>query len=117
MSDNVFEVHSSDHKGKYTVHVKESTCNTNSCCVPQCTFPECGHLCRNRIECTCYDYTHGHLCKHVHKVKMLLAMKLSDEDLSISDQDHFDESDKDQVDIVYSVASPKKQRETGLSFH
>ena len=23
------------------------------------------------ISCTCYDYTHGHLCKHCHKVHHL----------------------------------------------
>ena len=46
---------------------------TNRClekpkCIPQCSQPECGYLCRHMIKCTCMDYTHGHLCKHTHKV-------------------------------------------------
>ena len=106
----MFKVNSSDHTQVYTVCIKETSCDTDSSCIRRCTFPEYGHsVCRNRIECTCYDYTHGHLCKHVHKVKMILQ---PEEDLSTLDQ--LDVSDQDQDDIVYSVASPKKQKATGL---
>ena len=98
----------------YTVHVKEATCDNDSCCVPRCTSKECGHLCRNRIECTCYDYTHGHLCKHVHKVKMLLGlMKQPEEILDLLDASH---QGHDVNDIVFCVASPKQQKAIGLLF-
>ena len=105
----MFKVNSSDHKQVYTVQIKEATCSTASCYIPRCTFPECGLLCRHRIECTCYDYTHGHLCKHAHKVNMLLEARQPEENLSISMPEH------DQVDIVCNVSSPKKQASTGTS--
>lgn len=108
MSDNAFKVNSSDHKQVYTVQIKEATCSIPSCCIPQCTFSKCGHLRRHRIECTCYDYTHGHLCKHVHKVNMLLEGRQPEEDLSISMPEH------DQLDIVCNVSSPRKQASTGI---
>ena len=34
-------------------------------CIPQCTEPECGYMCRHCVQCTCYDYIQGHLCKHI----------------------------------------------------
>ena len=29
-------------------------------------------LCRHMVSCTCYDFQHGHLCKHSHKVHQSL---------------------------------------------
>ena len=109
----MFEVNSSDHTQVYTIKTKEVTCDNDSRCVPRCTNPEYGHLCRRRIECTCYDYTHGHLCKYVHKVKMLLAMKQPEENL-----DQLDASplEYDHNDIVLCVSSPSKQKAIGLLF-
>ena len=41
-------------------------------CVPVCVERECVLLCRHMMTCTCYDYLHGHLCKHCHKVQIIL---------------------------------------------
>ena len=32
-----------------------------------CTQEECKQLCYHMYIC-CYDYTNGHLCKHIHRV-------------------------------------------------
>lgn len=52
----------------YIVTLVAGECKLRPSCVPQCTMPECQYLCRHTYKCTCYDYQHGHLCKHVHKV-------------------------------------------------
>lgn len=35
-----------------------------------CTQNECGFLCYHMYSCAkhCYDYTNGHICKHIHRV-------------------------------------------------
>ena len=102
MSNNAFKVNSSDHKQVYIVQIKEVTCSIASCCIPQCTFPECRPLCRHKIDCTCYDYTHGPLCKHAHKVNMLLKTRQPEEDLSIFMPEH------DEVDTFLNLFLTKE---------
>ena len=58
---------SSDYQ--YTVHMLASQCSYGNECIPHCTQGKCSYLCRHMISCTCYDFSHGHLCKHVHKVQ------------------------------------------------
>lgn len=53
---------------QYSVKILRSECSERPHCIPQCIQRECSYLCRHMITCTCYDYQHGHLCKHVHKV-------------------------------------------------
>ena len=36
-----------------------------------CTRDECRFLCHHMYECSCYDFSNGHLCKHVHRVHSL----------------------------------------------
>lgn len=61
-------VDSSDSKTQYTVDVLSPTCPDQPNCLPHCVEKECSYLCRHMISCTCYDFHHGHLCKHTHKV-------------------------------------------------
>ena len=39
-------------------------------CNMKCVAPECGNLCYHQYRCdsSCYDYTNGHICKHLHRV-------------------------------------------------
>lgn len=59
-----------DERDQYTVQRLKAEClQTN--CTPSCSAKECVYLCRHILQCTCYDYKNGHLCKHVHAVKAL----------------------------------------------
>lgn len=55
----------------HTVTVMASQCPQRKECIPQCIQKNCLYLCRHMLRCTCYDYSHGHLCKHVHKVQSM----------------------------------------------
>ena len=59
---------SSNSKSQYTVKVLSASCEDQPNCLPHCVEQDCSYLCRHMITCTCYDYQHGHLCKHTHKV-------------------------------------------------
>ena len=61
-------VDSSDSKAQYIVEVLSSTCPDQPNCLPHCVEKDCSYLCRHMITCTCYDFQHGHLCKHTYKV-------------------------------------------------
>ena len=65
---------SSDYQ--YTVHMLASQCSYGNECIPHCTQGKCSYLCRHMISCTCYDFSHGHLCKHVHKVCIVTKLDL-----------------------------------------
>ena len=56
-----------DHQ--YTVHVLASQCSHGKECIPHCIQGKCSYICRHMISCTCHDFSHGHLCKHAHKVQ------------------------------------------------
>ena len=64
-------VDSSDLKTQHTVVVLSMVCPSQPNCMPHCEEDRCRYLCRHMISCTCYDYQHGHLCKHSHKVYTL----------------------------------------------
>ena len=59
-----------DSKKSYDVQLCQKTCPSQLKCVPQCVQSGCTFLCRHMLTCTCLDYVHGHLCKHVHAVRM-----------------------------------------------
>ena len=63
-----YTVKSSDGKSEYTVSITSEKCQLESDCVPHCKDSPCDYLCRHMIMCTCYDYQHGHLCKHAHEI-------------------------------------------------
>ena len=58
-------------KIQHTVVVLSMVCPSQPNCMPHCEEDGCHYLCRHMISCTCYDYQHGHLCKHSHKVYTL----------------------------------------------
>ena len=63
-----FNVVSSTGENEYTVRFYAEQCTLKEKCVPHCVAPECNHLCRCIMECSCIDYKCGHICKHIHKV-------------------------------------------------
>ena len=66
-----FLVDFSDVKTQHTVVVLSMVCPSQPNCMPHCEEDECRYLYHHIISCTCYDYQHGHLCKHSHKVYTL----------------------------------------------
>lgn len=69
MQDDLYLVSSTPNETKYTVQILKTDCEEMPACVPQCHMKECQNLCRHMFKCTCTDYVHGHICKHVHKVR------------------------------------------------
>ena len=61
-------VDSSDSKAQYSVEILSSTFSDQPNCLPHCMEKECFYLCRHMILFTCYDFQHGHVCKHAQKV-------------------------------------------------
>ena len=106
---NHYEIVSSDAKTQYSVNILLSVCPNQPNCMPQCTEDDCLYLCRHMITCTCYDYQHGHLCKHTHKVKNLQAHHHSE----IADQPHTDHIDDNpnQEPFQIGVIPPKANKE------
>ena len=109
---NHYEIISSDAKTQYSVTILLSDCPNQPNCMPQCTEDECSYLCRHMITCTCYDYQHGHLCKHTHKVKNLQAQHQHAEiiDQSHTEQSHIDNT-PDQEPFQIAVVPPKANKE------
>ena len=62
------------------------------------------------VNCTCYDYQQGHLCKHTHKVYSHEKQEQNgtdeDDSLEISDADTPDE--ENQVTILKTHVAPSK---------
>ena len=108
VNSNTFSLKSTDGTEDYTVEVQEATCSSQKPCIPQCSQPECGYVCRHHIRCSCLDYKHGHLCKHVHKVSMLRTKEKED----VEKEDKFSFQNNEQGDF-FSSPCPKKQRLAG----
>ena len=72
ITDAHYEVQASEKDKVYSVHILSVGCPQKPNCIPHCCETTCSYLCRHMITCTCIDYTQGHLCKHVHKVRNLL---------------------------------------------
>ena len=66
---HTYTVNSESSDQQYTVHISASQCTQGEKCIPHCMQGKCSYLCRHMISCSCYDYSHGHLCKHTHKVQ------------------------------------------------
>ena len=66
---HTYTVNSESSDQQYTVHILASQCTQGENCIPHCMQGKCSYLCRHMISCSCYDYSHGHLCKHTHKVQ------------------------------------------------
>ena len=70
---------------QYEVIVLPSHCFVGKDCIPHCVEEKCDCLCRHMVSCTCYDFKHGHLCKHSHKVHMMHQEKNSTECGGVTD--------------------------------
>ena len=97
----------------FSVNILLSECLNQPNCMPQCIEDDCLYLCRHMIACTCYDYQHGHLCKHVHKVK---SLQVKHQDIKIIDQPHADDNqhaddNPDQEPFQVGVTPLKANRE------
>lgn len=104
---NRYLVDSSDSKTQYIVDVLSSTCPDQPNCLPHCVEKECSYLCRHMISCTCYDFQHGHLCKHTHKVFHLHMQQQSVSDDGESDDGESDDgSNTDAVTDTTDLPSP-----------
>lgn len=57
----------------YLVVRKLSRCSQCSSESVHCSATECDFLCLHMYECDsrCFDYTNGHICKHIHRVHSL----------------------------------------------
>lgn len=75
-----YTVTSESSQMPYRVKVLASECPQGKKCIPQCTQGKCLYLCRHILQCTCYDYSHGHLCKHVHKVQGIHQTVIEDDE-------------------------------------
>ena len=60
------------------------------------------------ITCICYDYQHGLLCKHTHKVK---SLQVKQPDAEMTDQPHADRDNSDQEPFQIGVVPAKANRE------
>lgn len=107
----------------YTVKFLSGTCQHAPTCLPHCTAKECCYLCRHMISCTCYDYQHGHLCKHVHKVYSLRRQQEIEDEKEIDDVDLPDDDasviEEDQSTAAVQLHDPSKtvQDSAGICYH
>ena len=62
---------SGDGKMFYSVIVASTECPYKPDYMPDCMDSPCCYLCQHMVTCTCYDYQHGHLCKHCHRIYCL----------------------------------------------
>ena len=58
----------------YSVVMTAQGCSVASCSL-KCTGAQCNRVCRHMYTCECYDYSNGHLCKHIHAVAMQTGME------------------------------------------
>ena len=60
-----------------------------------CSQAECKYLCYHMYSCDhqCYDYSNGHICKHIHRAH---SIWLQSND--IENSEHSSESDKETHD-------------------
>ena len=67
-------------------HEVFSECSSNSAEL-MCTEKECGYLCYHMYHCDnlCYDYSNGHICKHIHRVHSMRLHLQKDSCSGISD--------------------------------
>ena len=106
---------SGDKKMHYSVVITSTECPCKPDCMPQCTDNPCCYLCRHMVTCTCYDYQHGHLCKHCHRIYCLhnqQSLTVQDRDLDSTESENVDSEQFDvqeAEDIVQQNATNTTQ--------
>ena len=80
----------------------------------KCVAPECGNLCYHQYRCdsSCYDYTNGHICKHLHRVH---SMKIATEISTVADTDTSTSVDDTLSDSTPQSASYHLPQNSGKS--
>jgi len=117
----IYAVKSSDEKSEYAVSIISETCKLEQECVPHCIDNPCGFLCRHMVKCTCYDYQHGHLCKHAHKIygmhtqknEMLAECSKLDNDCTYEESTADIVEKEQQVNCIGVKPSKSAQNEAG----
>lgn len=100
----------------YTVEQVSDVCSkcipgTTSILLPTCTKEECGFVCMHMYKCDplCYDYTNGHICKHIHRIRSLHNATIDHVDGCVNgdttldrpgDDEGDDESSSSDLDIL-----------------
>ena len=75
-----------------------------------CVQKECIKLCYHMYSCSrqCYDYSNGHICKHIHRVHSLNVTTQLSESQPESTHYFVDEMDNDPLSFVESVRDNSK---------
>ena len=92
-------------------------CKAN-CSGPTCSKEECNHLCIHMYTCdkACYDFSNGHICKHIHHVHSInilqskplvttiehMSNQPSSEDVSLDESYEFD-----PLEYAEAIISPQ----------
>lgn len=91
----------------YLVKLKDEVCAACSNDELLCTAAECCRLCYHMYSCDnqCYDFTNGHICKHIHRVHSLrLQERPSEATVGLEGEAASDiESDDDPLEFAESV--------------
>ena len=108
----------------YTVKQILESCThcTQESALLMCTESECKHLCYHMYKCDeyCYDYTNGHLCKHIHRVHSFrLKAQTCEPDSDYhcdSKPDHHElpENDDSDIDDPFEFAENVWNHSTGM---
>ena len=106
-------VDSTDMTTQHSVKISSIVCPSHPNCMPHCEEDACHYLCRHMISCTCYDYQHGHLCKHSHKVYTLhqnstVAATATTEDCTISYSPPSPSEEPSRIGVVHPRANADK---------
>ena len=68
----------------YSVTEKNGVCSQSVCHI-KCSRSECGSLCRHMYDCECYDYANGHICKHIHAVRIHNHMRATSDEANATE--------------------------------
>lgn len=100
----------------YSVKQAMESCNTCTHESLMCTESECKKLCYHMYTCDpyCYEYTNGHICKHIHRVHSLKVQECApyyqpDAHEFLNSHDKEDEEDSemdDPLEFAENVRNP-----------
>ena len=92
-----------------------------------CKKAECSFLCHHMYSCTCYDYSNGHVCKHIHCVHAMCvrsqATQLEDTGNEESTGDHLiaqstepvQSNTSEEPNTVAETATTKEKHSTDIT--
>ena len=107
----------------YLVQIKDSMCSdcTDETAPTMCIEDECKKLCYHMYTCDdyCYDYTNGHLCKHIHRVHSLrMKSEANNDTCQYATSNNYPENESDSdVDDPLEFAENVRDLSTGILCH